>query len=238
MLYKFQKSFAALLFMFRHYYLGVEKMSILGRLIREKRDSERLSLREFADLCNLSHSYIKNLEQSDPRTGKKIVPTLDSLEKLAPVLGMSLEELLKTSELVKDNKKFEPSNLVLIRAGKTYEEISENIMQSTGNRIDPNLYESLEKGKVESPSLLFIDILANYAGVNRSFFYKVNTVQSLSETQKSSPYPISRKEMYHADKSLHDFLHDPSSHEYLILAKELKEKKIKVQLIRQMLFYE
>jgi transcriptional regulator with XRE-family HTH domain len=70
-------------------------MSLLSDLIRTKRLNNGFSLREFSEKCGLSHTYIKNLEESDPRTGKEIVPTVESLGKIAKALNMSLEELLK-----------------------------------------------------------------------------------------------------------------------------------------------
>ncbi len=42
----------------------------------------------------MSHSYIKNLESGDPRSGKPILPTFPTLKKLACVFDMPLEEFL------------------------------------------------------------------------------------------------------------------------------------------------
>jgi transcriptional regulator with XRE-family HTH domain len=81
---------------------GGRKMVKLGELIKAKRAELGLSLREFANLCTMSHSYIRNLEDGDPRTGRNIVPTLEYLEKLAPALSMSLEELLKEIGFIQD----------------------------------------------------------------------------------------------------------------------------------------
>lgn len=75
----------------------------LGELIKARRAELGMSLRDFAGMCMMSHSYIRNLEDGDPRTGRNIVPTLEYLEKLAPALSMSLEELLKEIGYIHDN---------------------------------------------------------------------------------------------------------------------------------------
>lgn len=69
-------------------------MNKLGELVKKKRESMNMSLRNFSKICGISHAYIKNIEDGDPRTGKKIVPSLSSIEKLAPILGMTLGQLL------------------------------------------------------------------------------------------------------------------------------------------------
>ena len=57
---------------------------VLGNLIKEYRSSHNLSLRDFAQLCGLSHTYISALEKNiDPRTGKPIAPTLDSVKYIS-----------------------------------------------------------------------------------------------------------------------------------------------------------
>lgn len=68
----------------------------LGEVIKKYREKHDLSLREFAEKCGLSHAYIAKLEDGkDPRTGKEIEPTLDTVNKIAVAINMSLDELLK-----------------------------------------------------------------------------------------------------------------------------------------------
>lgn len=214
----------------------------LGELIKAKRESEGLSLREFAERCNLSHSYVKNLEEADPRTGKNVAPTIETLEKLAPAMGMSLEELLKEVGYISGGNRFEPSNLRLIRGNKTYTEISEDIYRKTGNKINPSVYEALEEEKSSATTPLFIDTLARYAGVDRSFFYKRNSTDTLEYTRKNLPYQYQNSNSeflsHIKDRELTDFIKDPANGEYLILAKELHDKKLKVKLIRDIIFNE
>lgn len=69
---------------------------ILGDLIKQYRHAKNLSLRDFALRCGLSHTYISALEKNiDPRTGKPIAPTLDTVKYLSKGMNMSIEEILK-----------------------------------------------------------------------------------------------------------------------------------------------
>ncbi len=55
-----------------------------------------MALRPFAEMCDLSHAYIDKLEKGvDPRTGKPVIPTIDTLQKISQALNCPLEELLK-----------------------------------------------------------------------------------------------------------------------------------------------
>lgn len=68
----------------------------LGDLIKQYRTANKLSLREFASRCGLSHTYISALEKNiDPRTGKPIAPTLDTVKYVAKGMNISIEEILK-----------------------------------------------------------------------------------------------------------------------------------------------
>lgn len=71
-------------------------MNQLGNFIEQKRKERGLSLRNFADMCNISHSYLDNLEKGvDVRSGKPVSPTIETLQKLASGLNLFLIELLK-----------------------------------------------------------------------------------------------------------------------------------------------
>jgi hypothetical protein len=213
-------------------------------LIRTRRLNDGFSLREFSEKCGLSHTYIKNLEESDPRTGKEIVPTVDSLEKIARALNMTLEELLKETGYIKKEKEaeFEASNLRLIRGNMSYKAIANDIAAKTGRTIDPSVYEDMEKCNDEAPSPILIDILANYVGVEPSFFYRKNTANDLRRALINQPYRYFNSNQksgpldYIKDQELKKFVSTPENEEYLKLAKELFEKKIKVKFIRSLIF--
>ncbi|KNY28214.1 helix-turn-helix domain-containing protein [Pseudobacteroides cellulosolvens] len=218
-------------------------MGHLSNLIKTRRQSAGFSLREFSEKCGLSHTYIKNLEETDPRTGKEIVPTVESLDKIARALNMTLEELLKEIGYIKKdtNLSFEGSNLKMIRGSKSYKDITDDIFLKTNRKIDPSIYEDMEKGNDESPSPILVDILANYSGVDRSFFYRRNNPDDLRRAQLIDPYRVyddhKKSPLDHIKNAeLKEFIENPENVDYLLLAKELKSKKIKVKFIRDMIF--
>ena len=71
-------------------------MIVVRDLIKQYRTINKLSLRDFASRCGLSHTYISALEKNiDPRTGKPIAPTLDTVKYVAKGMNISIEEILK-----------------------------------------------------------------------------------------------------------------------------------------------
>lgn len=81
-------------------------MKSLGMVIKEYRQENSLSLREFSKKCNLSHTYIDKLEKGiDTRSGKVVEPTLDAVEKISSALGITLNELLIAIGKIEDNTK-------------------------------------------------------------------------------------------------------------------------------------
>jgi transcriptional regulator with XRE-family HTH domain len=71
-------------------------MNHLGNFIKKKLTEKKLSERELAKSCNLSHTYLNQLiAGKNPKTKKKISPTLGTLEKLANGLCLSAEVLQK-----------------------------------------------------------------------------------------------------------------------------------------------
>lgn len=76
----------------------------LGEVIKKYRKEKDISLRDFAKLCDLSHTYISALEKNiDPRTNKPIAPTLDTVKLVARAMNMNIDELLK---ILDDNQEF------------------------------------------------------------------------------------------------------------------------------------
>ena len=70
----------------------------LGELILNYRNSfsPKMSLRAFAEKCGLSHTYISALEKNiDPRTGKPIAPTLDTVKFISKGMDMPIEDILR-----------------------------------------------------------------------------------------------------------------------------------------------
>lgn len=68
----------------------------LGSYIRKYRGSQ--SLREFAKKCGISHTHLDSIEKGiDPRSGKSVRVTIDTLEKIAKAMNMTINELLINS---------------------------------------------------------------------------------------------------------------------------------------------
>ena len=68
----------------------------IGEYIRRYRESAGMSQREFAKVCDLSNAYISMIEQGvDPKTGKEIIPKIESCHKLARAMGMTVENFYR-----------------------------------------------------------------------------------------------------------------------------------------------
>ncbi|RWQ73467.1 helix-turn-helix domain-containing protein [Bacillus cereus] len=68
----------------------------LGEIIKNYRLTNKLSLRDFAQKCDVSHTYIDKLEKGvDSRTGKPVEPTLLVIEKIANAMNISTKYLLE-----------------------------------------------------------------------------------------------------------------------------------------------
>lgn len=94
----------------------VQKLPILADLIREYRDEHGLSLRDFAERCGLSHAYIDKLERAaDPRTGKPVAPTIETLRLLARGMGMTLEGLMAKVGYIPDEPENDPNISAIFR---------------------------------------------------------------------------------------------------------------------------
>lgn len=67
----------------------------IGDIIKEYRTEHNLSQRKFALMANITNSYVSVLEMnSNPMTGRKVVPTVDVMENIAKAMGMELDELI------------------------------------------------------------------------------------------------------------------------------------------------
>ena len=71
----------------------------LGELIKNHRRENKLTLRDFAQRCGMSHSYISMLEEcKNSKTGEPMTPTLATLKKIANALNMSLNDLMTAAD--------------------------------------------------------------------------------------------------------------------------------------------
>jgi len=71
----------------------------LSEIIILYRNNHGLSQRQLASKCGLSTGYISLIEKEiNPQTGKRMIPTLQVLNKLSAGMGMSLDELLSACD--------------------------------------------------------------------------------------------------------------------------------------------
>ncbi len=206
------------------FFLGELNMNKLGDLVRAKRLSLDLSLRDFAEKCKVSHTYIKKLENFDPRTGKEVTPSIKILSNIASVLEIPVKELIeKIGYPDKSKAGISPKDLKEIRGQMTYEEITDDIHMKVGERIEPEVYEAVEKGKEKSVSPFIAEMMEKYI------------IESSSEL---TPGNLTNNKDYSDihDKELLNFINSRKYVEYLYLAKEIKEKGLDVRNVRNILF--
>lgn len=68
----------------------------LGELIRSYRDRHSLTMQDFANLSGLSKGYISMLEKNKhPQNNKEIIPSLETFNKVAQAMNISLNEVLE-----------------------------------------------------------------------------------------------------------------------------------------------
>lgn len=68
----------------------------LSAIIADYREKMQISQREFARRCDLSNSYISFLEkETNPKTGRPMVPTLVQYKKIATGMNMTVQQLFE-----------------------------------------------------------------------------------------------------------------------------------------------
>ena len=76
----------------------------LQEIMKQYRTEHRMSLRAFAKACGLSNGYLSLLEGGiNPKTGEQLSPTVETLEKIARGMGISLDSLFG---MMGDNEPF------------------------------------------------------------------------------------------------------------------------------------
>lgn len=68
----------------------------LGEIIREYRLRNHMSMGDFAKMSGLSKPYVSMLEaDKNSNGGKPIAPSVETLQKVARAMSISLDELLR-----------------------------------------------------------------------------------------------------------------------------------------------
>lgn len=66
----------------------------LGDIVKAYRKERGYSMDAFASMCGLSKGYISMLESNkSPKTGLPLSPSLDTFNRIASVLGITMDEL-------------------------------------------------------------------------------------------------------------------------------------------------
>ena len=156
----------------------------LGDIIFNYRNSftPKISQRDFAKKCGLSHTYIAALEKNiDPRTGKPIAPTLDTVKYISKGMNMSIEEILK---LLDDEQEFKMNeeapkyNQPRFYMCPVYGRISAG---------QPNWAEECIEGRLPiDPELM------NILNPEECYFLRVNG-ESMNKVIKNGAYALIRK---------------------------------------------
>lgn len=67
----------------------------LSEIIKKYRESHNISQRQMGAQCGLSTGYISLIEKEvNPQTGKRMIPSLPVMNKLASGMGITLDDLL------------------------------------------------------------------------------------------------------------------------------------------------
>lgn len=78
-------------------------MKTLPKLLRELRGKQ--SLREVSNRAGISHNYLSQLEKGiDPRTGKEIKPSPETLKRLSEAYNYDYKELMKIAGYIEESK--------------------------------------------------------------------------------------------------------------------------------------
>lgn len=72
----------------------------LGKIIKEYRDDNKLSMDDFANKTGLSKPYIAMLEKNyNPKSKKEIIPTVDTIAKCAKAMDIEFNDLFNVLRL-------------------------------------------------------------------------------------------------------------------------------------------
>lgn len=159
---------------------------ILGDLIKEFRANNKLSLRDFAQRCGLSHTYISALEKNiDPRTGKPIAPTLDTIKYISKGMNISIEEILK---ILDDEQEFVVN-----------QDISENELYTKNKLLPIPILGRVPAGEpllAEEHIEGYLPIDPSMYGITNSddFFFLRVAGESMNKLVKNGSYVLVKKQ--------------------------------------------
>ena len=136
----------------------------LGEIIKKYRIDHSLTLRDFAKLCGMSHSYIAMLEDGkNSKTGEPMTPTLATLKKIASALSLTLNELMTIADDMP--VKLEPISPTITRiahSGEILDQAPDEMLESAeAMYVDPDsplalLHKKAKKRPYLAPVLGYV----------------------------------------------------------------------------------
>lgn len=71
----------------------------LGEMVKTYRTEHGYSLRQFSQICGLSHQSIANIEKNEHSSShRKIVPDIQTVKALAAGMGLTLQDVLEQTD--------------------------------------------------------------------------------------------------------------------------------------------
>lgn len=139
----------------------------LGEIIKEFRNANKLSMDKFAEMANVSKSYISVLERNKrPDTEKPVIPSIPVIKNVAEAMGMSFDDLFNMLEdnqvvsVVDDSIVNKISNIVLKlsndRQRKVYN-YAENLIQEQKGVQETNIVYLVRGRKSAAGSMIHVD---------------------------------------------------------------------------------
>lgn len=211
-------------------------------IIKKLREENHLSQKDLADYLGITRQAVASYELS------KRQPDYEILRKIADFFGVSIDYLLGRTSCKDINVLTVAKNIELIKGDMTFEEFSRDIFRKTGTMITPDMLELYVKGE-KIPYIGTIRVLAKYASVPESFFYRYNTYEAykhekelyIREVQQTGvDYYYGTESMVmskleHLELNLLQWIMNKNNLEYLKLAEEIQKSGIPVESIRSIM---
>lgn len=145
--------------------------------IKHIREENHLSQKDIADYLGITRQAVASYEL------EKREPDYKTLVKLADFFDISIDYLLGRSPGKNINTMTVAANIKLIKGNLTFEDLSDEIFNKTHAKISADMLKSYASGE-RMPFMGAIKVLAQYASIPVSFFYKHNTYESYHQEKK------------------------------------------------------
>lgn len=129
----------------------IKKSETLGEIVKKARKGKKISARKLAQLCDVSHTEINNIEK-----GIRIKPALLTLKGFEKYLGLDYETIAKLSGYSKETIKYGEKNVVV-----SYEKYDQ-IIQDYRNEIEHVSFLCESKRRLGMNIKEYVDDLNRY----------------------------------------------------------------------------